>query len=107
MTNKKLFWTAANLLNDLRPFTAVVDYCDELYADGVHGLTKEDCDKCGEEYHFHGQCVMCETYNNPYDRERRRRREEEHKIVKYLRSILKKDRMYNSDAWVQAQRNAQ
>ena len=80
MTDKKLFWTAVNLLNDLRPFTAVVDYCDELYADSVQGLTKEDCDKCGEEYHFHGQCVMCETYNNPYDRNRRSMWENEHKI---------------------------
>ena len=53
MTDKKLFWTAVNLLNDVRGFTAIVDYCDELYADGVQGLTKEDCDKCGEEYHFH------------------------------------------------------
>jgi ribosomal protein L37E len=79
MTDKKLFWTAVNLLNDIRGFTAVVDYCDELYADGVQGLTKEDCDKCGEEYHFHGQCVMCETYNTPEDRRRHNQWEERFK----------------------------
>ena len=73
MTDKKLFWTAVNLLNDLGGFQSIVDYCDELYADGVQSLTKEACGKCGEEYFFHGQCVMCETYNTPADRERHQR----------------------------------
>lgn len=90
MTDKKLFWTAVNLLNDVRGFTAIVDYCDELYADGVQGLTKEDCDKCGEEYHFHGQCVMCETYNTPADRLRTERWENEHKIHQVDASDIEK-----------------
>ena len=70
MKDKKLFWTAVHLLNERGGFQAIVYYCDELYADGVQALTKEDCDKCGTEYHFNGQCVMCETYNTPDDRRR-------------------------------------
>jgi len=79
MKDKKLFWTAVNLLNDRGGWRAILQYCDELYADGVKDLEVTECTNCGSEYHYHNVCVMCETYNTPADRRRHEQWDNRHK----------------------------